>query len=135
MKCPDEILKKFDEFESAAKTCFPKVDFKLLYNFVHILKEDPYPMFSLQVHVEKGTDNEQFKEMIFKDLGVIPAFFNDDLGEHVVIEHRINFETLEYLSKKDNVVHINGERGGGGRASLGPRFERNEEDEIAKTVK
>jgi hypothetical protein len=136
MDCTDGIKKKFIEFEDAMRTCLPKVEPKLIIDLLHTLKEDEYPGYTLQVFLKNGSDTDAFREMIIKDLGVVPAFHKDEeFGEHAAIEHRVNFETLNYLSNFDDVIEIGGSRAGGGRASIGPRLERDTEDKLSNTTK
>jgi hypothetical protein len=136
MDCTDGIRKKFAEFEDAMTTCLPKVEAKLIMDLLHTLKEDEYPGYTLQVFLKEGTNTDSFRETIIKDFGVVPAFHKDEqYGEHAAIEHRVNFETLRYLSNFDEVIEIGGSRAGGGRASIGPRLERDTEDKLSDTTK
>lgn len=136
MDCINDLINKFSEFEATMRTCLPKVDTKLILELLHILKEEDYPGYNLQVFLKENSDTDVFRETIIKDLGVVPAFHKDeDFGNHAAIEHRVNFETLKYLSNFDAIVKIVGSRSGGGRASIGPRLERDNIDKITKTVK
>ena len=136
MDCTDGIKKKFAEFEEDITTCLPKVEAKLIMDLLHTLKEDDYPGYTLQVFLKEGTDTDSLREAIIKDFGVVPSFHKDEqYGEHAAIEHRVNFETLRYLSNFDEVTEIGGSRAGGGRASIGPRLERDTEDKLSNTTK
>lgn len=136
MDCTDDIKKKFIEFEDAMRICLPKVQTKLIIELLHLQKEEEYPGYTLQVFLKDGTDTDSFRETIIKDLGVVPGFHRDEeVGGHAAIEHRVNFKTLKYLSNFNDVVEIAGSRSGGGRASIGPRLERDREDKFSKTTK
>jgi hypothetical protein len=94
--------KKIVEFEDALRTCLPKVQPKLIMELLQTLKEEEYPGYTLQVFLKDGSNTDAFRETIIKDLGVVPAFHKDEeFGEHAAIEHRVNFETLRYLSNFD----------------------------------
>ena len=131
MDCIDKIKSKFQELEDTMNSCLPKVDNALIIDLLHELKEDDYPGYNLQVKLKEGFDENGFRESILRDMGVVPGFHRDEkYGGHAAIEHRVNFETLLYLSNMSDVAKIDGSRAGGGRASIGPRLERTEEDKI-----
>ena len=132
MDCIDKIKDRYREFQEAMEVCFPKVDKNLIVELLSELKEDEYPGYNLQIKLREGFDENNFRETILRDLGVLPGFHKDEkYGGHAALEHRVNFETLTYLSKMDDVDFIKGSRAGGGRASIGPRLERTEEDKIS----
>ena len=131
MDCIDEIKNRFQEFERAMEVCLPKVDKNLIVELLGDLKEDDYPGFNLQIKLREGFNEDNFRESILHDLGVLPGFHKDEkYGGHAAVEHRVNFKTLSYLSNMDDVEFIKGSRAGGGRASIGPRLERDEDDKI-----
>ncbi len=131
MECVDNIKNKFQELENAMKSCLPKVDSKLIIELLHELKEDDYPGYNLQIKLKEGFDENGFRESILRDMGVLPGFHRDEkYGGHAAIEHRVNFETLLYLNNMNDVFTVHGSRSGGGRASIGPRLDRTEEDKI-----
>ncbi len=132
MDCIDKIKDRYREFQDAMEVCFPKVDKNLIVELLGELKEDEYPGYNLQIKLREGFDENNFRETILRDLGVLPGFHKDEkYGGHAALEHRVNFETLAYLSKMDDVDFIKGSRAWGGRASIGPRLERTEEDKVS----
>ena len=131
MDCTDDIKNRFREFEEAMAVCLPKVDPKLIIELLGDLKEDEYPGYNLQIKLREGFSENDFRESILRDLGVVPGFHkNEKYGGHAAIEHRVNFKTLSYLNNIDDVEFIRGSRAGGGRASIGPRLDRDEHDKI-----
>lgn len=129
MDCTDNIQNKYREFEEAMVVCLPKVDKKLIIELLDDLKEDDYPGYNLQIKLSEGFDENNFRESIMRDLGVVPAFHQGEkYGGHAAVEHRVNFKTLTYLSNMKDVVVIRGSRSGPGRSSIGPRLERDEHD-------
>lgn len=132
MDCIDNIKNKYREFQEAMEVCLPKVDKNLIVELLGDLKEDEYPGYNLQIKLRDGFDENKFRESILRDMGVLPGFHKDEkYGGHAAVEHRVNFETLAYLSNMDDVDFIKGSRAGGGRASIGPRLERTEDDKIS----
>ncbi len=132
MSCTDDIIKRFNEFEDAMKSCLPKVDTKMIIGLLHELKEEDAPMYNLQVYLKENPNVEEFRNAIIKDLGVVPGMNEDD---HAVVEHRVNFKILEYLSNLKDVEKIIGFHMGGGRSSRGPALERDDYDKLSGNVK
>jgi hypothetical protein len=129
MDCTDDIVSRFREFEETMAICLPKVDKKLIIELLDDLKEDEYPGYNLQIKLIDGFNENNFRESIIRDLGVVPAFHKDEkYGGHAAVEHRVNFQTLTYLSNIHDIEYIRGSRSGGGRASIGPQLERDEHD-------
>lgn len=132
MDCINNLKNKYREFQDTMEVCFPKVDKNLIVELLGELKEDEYPGYNLQIKLREGFDEDRFRESILRDFGVLPAFHRDEkYGGHAALEHRVNFDTLSYLSNMGDVDFIKGSRAGGGRASIGPRMERTEEDKIS----
>ena len=52
---------------------------------------------------------------------MMPAFY--DSGTHVVVAHKINFDTLKMINDFEVVERIRGTYAGGGMASIGPVYE------------
>ncbi len=131
MECTDNIKNRFREFEDAMTSCLPKVDKKLIIELLGDLKEDEYPGYNLQIKLREGFNETSFRESILKDMGVVPAFHQDEkYGGHAAVEHRVNFKTLTYLNNMNDISYIRGSRAGGGRASIGPQLDRDEHDKI-----
>jgi hypothetical protein len=74
MDCTDNIKNKFQEFEEAMAICLPKVDKKLIIELLGDLKEDDYPGYNLQIKLRDGFNENNFRESIMRDMGVVPAF-------------------------------------------------------------
>ena len=131
MDCTDDIQSRFQEFEKSMEVCLPKVDKRLIIELLGDLKDDDYPGYNLQIKLREGFNENNFRESIIRDLGVVPAFHQDEkYGGHAAIEHRVNFKTLSYLSNMNDIDYIRGSRAGGGRASIGPQLDRDEHDKI-----
>jgi hypothetical protein len=113
------------------EVCLHKLDKRLIIELLGDLKEDDYPGYNLQIKLREGFNENNFRESIIRDLGVVPAFHQDEkYGGHAAIEHRVNFKTLSYLSNMNDIDYIRGSRAGGGRASIGPQLDRDEHDKI-----
>jgi hypothetical protein len=124
----EELEKKYLEFDSLMKTGLPKVDTHLILDILHRMAGEKNPMYTLEIFLNKKPDVEELRNKISNDLEVMPAFY--DGGTHVVIAHRINLEMLEYLSSDENVYRIRGTYTGHGQgASIGPVFEREDQEE------
>ena len=128
MSCIEELEKNYLEFDSQMKICLPKVDIPLILDMLHRLAGDKNPMYTLEIFLDKKPDIDEFRNKIFKDLEVMPAFY--DGGTHVVIANRIDLKMLEYFSSDENVYRIRGTFTGHGQgASIGPVFEREDPEE------
>ena len=115
MDCTDNIKSKYQEFEEAMAVCLHKVDRKLIIELLNELKEDDYPGYNLQIKLREGFNENNFRESIIRDMGVVPAFHQDEkYGGHAAIEHRVNFKTLSYLNNFDDINYIRGSRVEGG---------------------
>lgn len=128
----DEIINKFEEFEKSMKNGLPKVDPRLIRDILHRRKNDPYPMYTLEIFLEGKYDTDELKKVIMRHLGVMPAFY--DNGTHVVVAHRFNLQMLDTVSHYPHVEKIRGTFAGAGRgASIGPVFERNDKEDYFYT--
>ena len=66
--------------------CLPKVDKKLIIELLDDLKEDEYPGYNLQIKLIDGFNENNFRESIIRDLGVVPAFHQDEkYGGHAAV--------------------------------------------------
>lgn len=119
----DEVLKKFDEFESSMSTHLEKVDPSLIVDMILRQKKDKNmnPLYTLEVFIKPKTDTEELRNRIINETGMVPAFY--DGGTHVVVAHKIDFKMLKMINDIDFVERIKGTYAGGGMASIGPVYD------------
>lgn len=117
----DEVLKKFDELETAMKTHLGKVDPRLIVDMILRQKNEnnKNPIYTLEVFVEPN-HTEEIRNRIIKDTGMVPAFY--DGGTHVVVAHKVDFNMLKMINDVEFVERIRGTYSGGGLASIGPVY-------------
>lgn len=121
----EDIATKYDDFINTIKTQLPKVNKSLIFELMPLLKEEKEsPGYNLQIHVKDNANRDELKNVILKEWGVVPAFYDHN---HAVVEHRINLQLLKQLNDLDSVDSISGSRSGGGRASRGPVLERDDD--------
>ena len=121
----EDIATKYDDFIDTIKTQLPKVNKSLIFELMPILKEEKEsPGYTLQIHVKDNANKDELKNVILKEWGVVPAFYEHN---HAVVEHRVNLQLLKQLNDLDSVDTISGSRSGGGRASRGPVLERDDD--------
>ena len=121
----EDIATKYDDFINTVKTQLPKVNKSLIFELMPLLKEEKEsPGFNLQIHVKDNANKDELKNVILKEWGVVPAFYEHN---HAVVEHRVNLQLLKQLNDLDSVDTISGSRSGGGRASRGPVLERDDD--------
>lgn len=121
----EDIATKYDDFINTIKTQLPKVNKSLIFELMPLLKEEKEsPGYNLQIHVRDNANRDELKNVILKEWGVVPAFYDHN---HAVVEHRINLQLLKQLNDLDSVDSISGSRSGGGRASRGPVLERDDD--------
>lgn|SRR5437588_196919 len=119
----DEVLKKFDEFESSMSTHLEKVDPSLIVDMILRQKKDKNmnPLYTLEVFIKPKTNTEELRNRIINETGMVPAFY--DGGTHVVVAHKIDFKMLKMINDIDFVERIKGTYAGGGMASIGPVYD------------
>lgn len=119
----DEVLKKFDEFESSMSTHLEKVDPLLIVDMILRQKKDKNmnPLYTLEVFIKPKTNTEELRNRIINETGMVPAFYDD--GTHVVVAHKIDFKMLKMINDIDFVERIKGTYAGGGMASIGPVYD------------
>lgn len=119
----DEVLKKFDEFESSMSTHLEKVDPLLIVDMILRQKKDKNmnPLYTLEVFIKPKTNTEELRNRIINETGMVPAFY--DGGTHVVVAHKIDFKMLKMINDIDFVERIKGTYAGGGMASIGPVYD------------
>jgi hypothetical protein len=120
----DEILKKFDEFEASMKTHLRKVDPVLIVDLLLRQKKEKNnknPIYTLEVFIKPKQNTEEIRNRIINETGMVPAFY--DGGTHIVVAHKIDFDTLKMINDIETVERIRGTYAGGGMASIGPVYE------------
>jgi hypothetical protein len=121
----DDIAIKYDQLINTIKTQLPKVNSKLIFELMPILKEEEEaPGYTLQIHLKDNANKDELKNLVLREWEVVPAFYDHN---HAVVEHRVNLQLLKQLNDLDTVDSISGSRAGGGRASRGPVLERDDE--------
>ena len=73
----DEVLKKFDEFETSMKTHLGKVDPTLIVDFILRQKRDrnnKNPIYTLEVFIKPNQNTEEIRNRIIKETGMVPSF-------------------------------------------------------------
>jgi hypothetical protein len=118
-----EVLKKFDEFEHSMKTHLGKVDPLLIVDLLLRQKKEKNknPIYTLEVFIKPKQNTDEIRNRIINETGMVPAFY--DGGTHVVVAHKIDFDTLKMINDIETVERIRGTYAGGGMASIGPVYE------------
>ena len=103
-----DIQTKYDEFQKACKTTLPKVDRKLIEDFLNRQQEDPgtRPMYSIEVTTKEGLDIQKIKDLVWSKIGQIPDI--DNHGTYYRIEHILTLDALRRLSDHDAVLNVKG---------------------------
>jgi hypothetical protein len=127
MSCIEEIKDKFTQYDNALKTCFPKVDPKLITGILRVMKEGNEPMFTMEVFLNTNAHIDELRDWIAKKTGEVATFYDD--GYHMVSAHKITLEMVHELSQHDDVDEIRGTYIQKGTASIGPTLERTQDDE------
>jgi hypothetical protein len=73
----DEVLKKFDEFETSMKTHLGKVDPTLIVDFILRQKRDrnnKNPIYTREVFIKPNQNTEEIRNRIIKETGMVPSF-------------------------------------------------------------
>lgn len=124
MSAIDEVLTKFDEFESSISAHLEKVDKSLIVDMILRQKSEKIknPIYTMEVFVKPKTNTEQIRNRIINETGMVPAFYDD--GTHVVVAHKIDFKMLKMINDIDSVERIRGTYAGDGMASIGPVYDR-----------
>jgi hypothetical protein len=119
----NEVLKKFDEFESSMKMHLGKVDPPLIVDLLLRQKEEKNknPIYTLEVFIKPNQNTDEIRNRIIKETGMVPAFY--DGGTHIVVAHKINFDMLKMINDIEFVERIRGTYAGGGTASIGPVYD------------
>lgn len=104
-----DIQTKYDEFLKACKAILPKVDLKLIHEF--LLRElekdsDGEPRYTLEVHTKEGLDTQEMKELIWSKLGEMPDI--DYHGTQYKFDHVLTLGMLKRISDLDYVLRVKG---------------------------
>ena len=118
-----EVVKKFDEFEDSMRTHLGKVDPLLIVDLLLRQKKEIHknPIYTLEVFIKPKQNTEEIRNRIINETGMVPAFY--DGGTHIVVAHKIDFDTLKMINDIETVERIRGTYAGGGMASIGPVYE------------
>jgi len=118
-----EVVKKFDEFEDSMRTHLGKVDPLLIVDLLLRQKKEIHknPIYTLEVFIKPKQNTEEIRNRIINETGMVPAFY--DGGTHIVVAHKMDFDTLKMINDIETVERIRGTYAGGGMASIGPVYE------------
>jgi hypothetical protein len=103
-----DIQTKYEEFQRSCKTILPKIDLKLIEDFLNRQQEDPgaRPMYSIEVTTKKGLDTQAIKDLVWSKIGEVPDI--DNHGTKYRIEHKLSLDALKTLSDYDFVLNVKG---------------------------
>jgi hypothetical protein len=103
-----DIQTKYEEFQRSCKTILPKIDLKLIEDFLNRQQEDPgaRPMYSIEVATKKGLDTQAIKDLVWSKIGEVPDI--DNHGTKYRIEHKLSLDALKTLSDYDFVLNVKG---------------------------
>jgi hypothetical protein len=103
-----DIQTKYDEFQKTCKTFLPKIDRKLIEDFLCRQQEtcDTEPRYSLEIITREGLDVQKMKDLMWNRFEELPII--DDNGTNYRIEHTLTLGMLKQLSDHDFVLSVNG---------------------------
>jgi hypothetical protein len=103
-----DIQIKYDEFQKSCENILPKVDPKLIEDFLFREREnsDIKPRYSLEVITTEGLDTQKMRDLIWDEMGEMPVIDNN--GCCYRIEHTLTLGLLKQLSDHDYVLSIKG---------------------------
>jgi hypothetical protein len=103
-----EIQSKYNEFQKACKAILPKIDRRLIEEFLHHQQDDPNnkPKFSIEITTKEGLDIQKIKDLVWNRIGEIPDI--DNHGTYYRIEHALTLEALKQLSDYEFVLSVKG---------------------------
>lgn len=103
-----DVQIKYDEFRKSCKTILPKIDRKLIEDFLSRQQEVSYiePGYSLELITREGLDTQKMQDLIWNKFGELPVI--DYNGTSYRIEHTLTLGMLKRLSDHDFVVSVNG---------------------------
>jgi hypothetical protein len=105
---PQDIQIKYNEFRKSCKTILPKIDPKLIQDFLFRQQDvsDIKPKYSLELITREGLDTQKMKDLIWNKFGKLPVI--DYNGTYYRIEHTLTLEMLKRLCDYDFIVGIKG---------------------------
>lgn len=101
-----DIQTKYEEFRRSCKTILPKIDHKLIEDFLNRHQEDPGARYSIEVTTKEGLDTQTIKDLVWSKIGEVPDI--DNHGTKYRIEHKLSLDALKTLSDYDFVLNIKG---------------------------
>jgi hypothetical protein len=103
-----DIQMKYNEFLNSCKNILPKVDRKLIEDFLSREQEvsEFKPRFSLEVITREGLDTQKMRDLLWNELGELPVI--DYNGTYYRIEHTLTLGLLKQLSDHDYVLSVKG---------------------------
>jgi hypothetical protein len=103
-----DIQVKYDEFRKSCMTILPKIDPKLIEDFLFRQQDvsDIIPKYSLEVITKEGLDTQNMKDLIWNKFGKLPVI--DYNGTYYRIEHTLTLEMLKRLCDYDFIVGVKG---------------------------
>ena len=103
-----DIQIKYDEFQKSCKNILPKVDQKLIEDFLSRQQQESEfkPRFSLEVNTREGLDTQAMRDLIWKNIGEIPVI--DYNGTYYRVEHTLTLGLLRQISDHDYVLSVKG---------------------------
>ena len=103
-----DIQTKYDEFQKTCKTLLPKIDRKLIEDFLFRQQEvsDTEPRYSLEIITTEGLDTQKMKDLMWNKFEELPVI--DYNGTNYRIEHTLTLGMLKHLSDHDFVLSVNG---------------------------
>jgi len=103
-----DIQIKYDEFQKSCKNILPKVDRKLIEEFLFRKQEDSdiKPRYSLELITREGLDTQKLRDLIWNEMGQMPVV--DYNGTYYRIEHTLTLGLLKQLSDHNYVLSVKG---------------------------
>jgi hypothetical protein len=103
-----DVQIKYDEFQKSCKTILPKIDLKLIEDFLTRRQEvsDTVPRYSLEIISREGLDTQKMIDLVWDKFGEAPVTDYD--GKNYRIEHTLTLGMLKQLSDSDYVISVNG---------------------------
>jgi hypothetical protein len=96
-----DVQIKYDEFQKSCKSILPKIDRKLIEDFLSRQLEvsDTVPRYSLEIISREGLDTQTMRDLIWDKFEEVPV--TDYNGTNYRIEHTLTLGMLKRLSDSD----------------------------------
>jgi hypothetical protein len=101
-----DIQTKYEEFQRSCKTILPKIDLKLIEDFLKRQQEDPGARYSIEVTTKEGLDAQAVKDLVWSKIGEVPDV--DNHGTFYRIEHKLSLDALKTSPDYDFVLNVKG---------------------------